>query len=59
MRGVFAIGIALAVGAGMVAALSPGSRAAGPPSDADVAAAFGKQGIRINGQEAASSWNGS
>ena len=52
MRGVFVAGIVLGVMAGIVAAASPGFRAAGPPSDADIVAAFGKEGIRLQGAEA-------
>jgi len=52
MRGVSIVGILLGL-MGIVAAASPGYRAAEAPSDPDVAAAFGKQGIRIDGAEAA------
>ncbi len=51
MRGPF-LGIVLGLTAGILA-LSPGVRAGSPPSDADVVAAFGKQGIRLSGSEAA------
>jgi hypothetical protein len=53
MRRVSAFGIAVAMTIGIMVAGAPGSRAAGPPSDADVVAAFGKQGIRIDSGEAA------
>ncbi len=53
MRVVSFAGIALAVMAGIVVAAPSVSRAAGPPSEADVITAFGKQGIRISGGEAA------
>jgi hypothetical protein len=51
MRGPF-LGIVLGLTAGILAA-SPGVRAGSPPSNADVVAAFGKQGIRLSGAEAA------
>jgi hypothetical protein len=50
MRGFSVVGMALGVMVGIGAAASS---AGGPPSDADVMAAFGKQGIRIGGGEAA------
>jgi hypothetical protein len=50
MRGPF-LGIVLGLTAGILT--SPGIRAASPPSDADVVSAFGKQGIRLSGPEAA------
>lgn len=46
------LGIVLGLAAGILAA-SPGVRADSPPSDADVVATFGKQGIRLSGSEAA------
>ncbi len=52
MRSVSVVGIALGVLAGIVAAVSPGSGAAAPPPDAEVVAAFAKQGIRITVGEA-------
>jgi hypothetical protein len=51
MRGPF-FGIVLGLMAGILAA-SAGVRAGSLPSDADVVAAFGKQGIRLSGSEAA------
>jgi hypothetical protein len=52
MRGLSGLGIAVALVSGLMA-LSPGARAGSSPSDADLVAAFGKQGIRINDAEAA------
>jgi hypothetical protein len=52
MRGLAVVGIVLGTMTGLVAA-SPSYRSASPPSDAEVASAFGKQGIRIDGGEAA------
>jgi hypothetical protein len=52
MRRVSVVGGALGLLASLVA-VAPGSRAAGPPADAEVVAAFAKQGIRITGGEAA------
>ncbi len=51
MRGVSVLGILL----GMVAALgaAAGTRPGAPPSEADVVAAFGRQGIRLDAGEAA------
>jgi hypothetical protein len=48
MRGVSVVGLALGLAAGVVVPASPGSQ----PSDQDVMAAFGKQGIRLDGGEA-------
>jgi hypothetical protein len=51
MRGpLFGIGLGLMAG---ILAASAGVRAGSLPSDADVVAAFGKQGIRLSGSEAA------
>jgi hypothetical protein len=52
MRRLCAVGIALGLLASMVVAASPGLGNAGPPSIADVVAAFAKQGIRIDAGEA-------
>jgi hypothetical protein len=52
MRRVCVFAIALTGLAAILVVASP-SGAAGPPSDAEVMAAFGKQGIRIGGGEAA------
>src|SRR5512135_3355580 len=51
MRGPF-FGIVLGLTAGILAATA-GAPAGSLPSDADVAAAFGKQGIRLSGAEVA------
>jgi hypothetical protein len=53
MHRVSAVGGVLVLAASLLMAASSGSRAAATPSDADVAAAFGKQGIRIDVTEAA------
>ncbi len=52
MRRLCVVGIALGVLASMVVAASPGLGNAGPPSIANVVAAFAKQGIRIDAGEA-------
>ena len=53
MRGLRAFGVVLGVTAGLGSAGLPGSHAGGPPTDAEVVTAFGKQGIRIDRGEAA------
>jgi hypothetical protein len=53
MRGVSVVGFGALLSAAIVVGGSQGSRDAGPVADAEVVAAFAKQGIRIDGGEAA------
>jgi hypothetical protein len=53
MRGVSVVWILAGLMTALVAAAPPGAGGATPPSDAEIVAALGKQGIRIDGAEAA------